>query len=212
MPLNEIIPVIENLISRGYIKKQSVIDALLSVPRHKFISKSMERYAYVDGPLEIGYGQTISAIHMVGIMCEELDLDEGQNVLEVGTGSGYHAAVVSEIVGESGKVTTIERIPELFENSKKTLSELGYNNVEVVLGDGTKGYLENAPYDRIYVTASGPEVPKALFEQLNDGGILLAPVGAHFQTLMRYTKINGSISKEKLLEVAFVPLIGENGF
>lgn len=96
MPLNEIIPVIENLISRGYIKKQSVIDAILSVPRHKFISKSMESYAYVDSPLEIGYGQTISAIHMVGIMCEELDLDEGQNVLEVGTGSGYHAAVVSK--------------------------------------------------------------------------------------------------------------------
>ncbi|MBA2859100.1 protein-L-isoaspartate(D-aspartate) O-methyltransferase [Methanococcus maripaludis] len=212
MPLNEIIPVIENLISRGYIKKQSVIDAILSVPRHKFISKSMESYAYVDSPLEIGYGQTISAIHMVGIMCEELDLDEGQNVLEVGTGSGYHAAVVSEIVGESGKVTTIERIPELFENSKKTLSELGYNNVEVVFGDGTKGYLENAPYDRIYVTASGPDVPKSLFEQLTDGGILLAPVGSHFQTLMRYTKINGSISQEKLLEVAFVPLIGENGF
>ncbi|MBB6068286.1 protein-L-isoaspartate O-methyltransferase [Methanococcus maripaludis] len=212
MPLNEIIPVIENLISRGYIKKQSVIDAILSVPRHKFISKSMESYAYIDSPLEIGYGQTISAIHMVGIMCEELDLDEGQNVLEVGTGSGYHAAVVSEIVGESGKVTTIERIPELFENSKKTLSELGYNNVEVVFGDGTKGYLENAPYDRIYVTASGPDVPKALFEQLKDGGILLSPVGAHFQTLKRYTKINGNISEEKLLEVAFVPLIGENGF
>ncbi|WP_459201641.1 protein-L-isoaspartate O-methyltransferase [Methanococcus sp. CF] len=212
MPLNEIVPVVENLISRGHIKKQSVIDALLSVPRHKFIPKAMEEYAYTDSPLGIGYGQTISAIHMVGIMCEELDLDIGQNVLEIGTGSGYHAAVVSEIIGNFGKVTTVERIPELFEKSKQTLSELGYENVEVILGDGTKGYLKNAPYDRIYVTASGPDVPKALFEQLNDGGIILSPVGSHFQTLMRYRKINGEISEEKLLEVAFVPLIGENGF
>ncbi|MBA2862565.1 protein-L-isoaspartate O-methyltransferase [Methanococcus maripaludis] len=212
MPLNEIVGVIGNLISNGYIKKQSVIDALMTVPRHKFIPKSMEEYAYIDSPLGIGYGQTISAIHMVGIMCEELDLDVGQNVLEVGTGSGYHAAVVSEIVGESGNVTTIERIPELFEKSKQVLLELGYENVEVVLGDGTKGYLENSPYDRIYVTASGPDVPKALFEQLNDGGIILAPVGSHFQTLMRYKKIHGKIFEEKLLEVAFVPLIGENGF
>jgi len=140
-------------------------------------------------------------------MCEELDLFEGLNVLEIGTGLGYHAAVVSEIIGKTGKVTTIERVLELSNSAKENLLKLEYDNVEVIFGDGTKGYVKNAPYDRIYLTAAGNKVPEILFEQLKDGGILLAPVGTYSQYLMKYTKINGQIHEETLLEVAFVPLI-----
>ncbi|ABR55012.1 protein-L-isoaspartate O-methyltransferase [Methanococcus vannielii SB] len=209
MPLNEMVSVVTNLVERGYIRKKSVVSALLSVPRHKFVPKYLESSAYQDNPLEIGYGQTISAIHMVGIMCEELDLDKGQNVLEIGTGSGYHAAVVLEIIGKSGKLTTIERVFELFNSAKENLLKFGYNNIEVIYGDGTKGHIENAPYDRIYLTAAGKKVPEILFEQLNDGGILLAPVGTYNQYLIKYMKINGQIYEEILLEVSFVPLIEE---
>ncbi len=204
--------VIERLIKEGYIKSDRVIKALLKVPREEFVPEHLKKYAYVDTPLEIGYGQTISAIHMVGLMCELLDLKPGMKVLEVGTGSGYHAAVVAEIVGKDGLVVSIERIPELAERAKKTLKKLGYDNVIVVVGDGTLGYPELAPYDRIYVTAAGPKIPKPLIEQLKNGGKLVMPIGKYFQELIVAEKIGDEIKIKKYGPVSFVPLIGKEGF
>ncbi|MBW9220484.1 protein-L-isoaspartate O-methyltransferase [Methanothermococcus sp. SCGC AD-155-N22] len=211
--IEEMVPIVERLKREGYIKSEKVIQALLKVPREEFLPEELKEYAYVDTPLSIGYGQTISAIHMVGMMCEALDLKEGQKVLEVGTGSGYHAAVVSEIVGKDGLVVTIERIPELAERAKRVLKRLGYDNVIVVCGDGTLGYPPLAPYDRIYITAGGPKIPKPLIDQLKDGGKLVAPVGGRgVQELILLEKRGGKVFEKKLCEVAFVPLIGEEGW
>ncbi|WP_423793026.1 protein-L-isoaspartate O-methyltransferase [Methanocaldococcus indicus] len=204
--------VIEKLIREGYIKDKKVIEALLKVPREEFVPEHLKKYAYVDTPLEIGYGQTISAIHMVGLMTELLDLKPGMKVLEIGTGSGYHAAVVAEIVGKDGLVVSIERIPELAERAKKVLKKLGYDNVIVLVGDGTLGCKEYAPYDRIYVTAAGPKIPKALIEQLKDGGKLVMPIGRYLQELIVAEKKGDRVEIKKVCPVSFVPLIGEDGF
>ena len=210
--IEEMIPVVEHLKRAGYIKNEKVIQALLKVPREEFLPEELKKYAYIDTPLSIGYGQTISAIHIIGMMCEALDLKEGQKVLEVGTGSGYHAAVVAEIVGKDGLVVTIERIPQLAERARKTLKRLGYDNVIVVCGDGTLGYPPLSPYDRIYVTAAGPKIPKPLIDQLKDRGKLVAPVGKDIQELILLEKRGNKIFKKKLGQVAFVPLIGEEGW
>mgnify|MGYP000255260968 FL=1 len=204
--------VVEELINAGYLKNKIVSKALLSVPRHEFIPAELHNYAYIDTPLNIGYGQTISAIHMVAIICDALDLKEGDNVLEIGTGSGYHAAVVAEIVGKCGQVITIERIPELAKNAENTFKKLGYTNVKVICGDGTLGSSEFAPYDKIYLTASGPYIPNSLIEQLKEGGKLVAPVGRYLQDLILLEKKNGNIVKRNLGAVAFVPLIDKNGW
>lgn len=210
--IKEMIPIVERLKREGYIRNEKVIQALLKVPREEFLPEELKEYAYIDTPLSIGYGQTISAIHMVGMMCEALDLKEGQKVLEVGTGSGYHAAVVAEIVGKDGVVVTIERIPELAERAKKVLKRLGYDNVIVVCGDGTLGYPPLAPYDRIYITAAGPKIPKPLIDQLKDGGKIVAPVGRKIQELILLEKRECKVFEKRLCEVAFVPLIGEEGW
>ncbi|ENN96782.1 protein-L-isoaspartate O-methyltransferase [Methanocaldococcus villosus KIN24-T80] len=204
--------VIKRLIEEGYIKSEKVIKALLKVPREEFVPEHLRDYAYVDEPLPIGYNQTISAIHMVGLMCELLDLDRGMKVLEIGTGSGYHAAVVAEIVGKEGKVISIERIPELAKRAEEILKRLGYDNVKVIVGDGSLGYEKEAPYDRIYVTAAGPKIPEALIRQLKDGGKLLMPVGKYFQKLILVEKRGDKIIKKDCGAVAFVPLIGKEGF
>ncbi len=204
--------VIEKLIKEGYIKSKRVIDALLKVPREEFLPEHLKKYAYVDTPLEIGYGQTISAIHMVGLMSELLDLKPGMKVLEIGTGCGYHAAVTAEIVGKDGLVVSIERIPELAEKAERTLRKLGYDNVIVVVGDGTLGYEPLAPYDRIYATASGPKIPKPLINQLKDGGKLLMPVGRYLQKLVLAEKRGDKVIIKDCGPVAFVPLIGKEGF
>ncbi|NPA62646.1 MAG: protein-L-isoaspartate O-methyltransferase [Methanococci archaeon] len=204
--------VIEKLIREGYIKSKRVIDALMKVPREEFIPEHLRKYAYVDTPLDIGHGQTISAIHMVGLMSELLDLKPGMKVLEIGTGCGYHAAITAEIVGKEGLVVSIERIPELAEKAEKTLRKLGYDNVIVVVGDGTLGYKPLAPYDRIYVTAAGPKIPKALIEQLKDGGKLLMPVGKYLQKLVLVEKKGDELIMKDYGDVAFVPLIGKEGF
>ncbi len=191
---------------------EKVAKAMLKIPRHLFVPEHISE-AYNDYPLPIGYGQTISAPHMVAIMCELLNLKEGDKVLEVGAGSGYHAAIVAEIVGEKGKVVTIERIPELAERARKTLEELGIKNVKVVVGDGSKGYEEEAPYDKIYVTASAPDVPKSLIKQLKKGGRLVIPIGDYIQYLYIVDKDEeGKIKKRKWGAVRFVPLVGEEGF
>ena len=190
-----------------------VAEAMLKVPRHLFVPSSYEREAYVDTPLPIGMGQTVSAPHMVAIMCDLLDLKRGDKVLEVGAGSGYHAAVVAEIVGKEGKVITVERIPELAERAKNILEYLGYDNVEVVVGDGTKGYEPEAPYDKIYVTAAAPDIPKPLLDQLKPGGRMVIPIGGYEQYLYVVEKDNrGRIHKRVWGPVRFVLLIGEYGF
>ena len=190
-----------------------VVEAMKKVPRHLFVPPAYRSEAYVDAPLPIGKGQTISAPHMVAIMCELLDLKKGEKVLEVGAGCGYHAAVVAEIVGKDGKVIAIERIPELAEMAKRNLETLGYDNVLVVVGDGSKGYEKEAPYDKIYVTASAPKIPEPLIEQLKPGGKLVIPVGNFTQHLYVVEKDeNGNVKKKNWGAVRFVPLIGEYGF
>ncbi len=192
---------------------KKVYEAIKKVPRHLFVPERYKEEAYVDTPLPIGYGQTISAPHMVAIMCELLDLKEGDKVLEVGTGCGYHAAVVAEIVGKKGKVISIEYIPELAERARTILQALGYDNVEVIVGDGSKGYEKEAPYDKIYVTAAAPDIPKPLVDQLKPGGKIVIPIGDSVQWLIVVEKDEeGNVRKRNWGSVRFVPLRGEYGF
>ncbi|ADI74639.1 protein-L-isoaspartate O-methyltransferase [Methanohalobium evestigatum Z-7303] len=192
---------------------QEILDAMYRVPRHLFVPSESQIDAYVDAPIMIGQNQTISAPHMVAMMCDLLDLSEGQVVLEVGAGSGYHAAVISELVGESGHVYSIECIEELVNFSRNNLKNAGYSNVTVIHGDGSEGYPEYAPYDRILVTAGAPDVPDSLLNHLKPEGILVIPVGFYFQDLYQIKKeLDGSISKNEKGGVMFVPLIGKYGF
>lgn len=203
---------VAGLRGRGLVFSEKVEAALLKVPRHLFIPEKERFQAYRDTPLPIGDGQTISAPHMVAVMAEALELDEGQKVLEIGAGSGYNAAVMAELVGPSGKIITLERHPSLAEKAAQTLRETGYGNVTVVVGDGSIGYLEEAPYDRISVTCGAPRVPDALADQLKEGGIMLIPVGGlEYQSLLRVHKIDDRLRTEDLGSVVFVPLIGEKG-
>lgn len=190
---------------------ERVYNAIKKVPRHLFVPERYRSEAYLDTPLPIGYGQTISAPHMVAIMCELLNLKEGEKVLEIGTGCGYHAAVTAEIVGKNGLVVSIERIPELADMAKQNLSALGYDNVLVIVGDGSLGYAEKAPYDKIYVTASAPDVPKPLIEQLKTGGKIVIPIGESYQTLYIVEKEDGII-RRSWGAVRFVLLYGKYGF
>lgn len=217
---NERRRVIDYLRRIGIIRSDKVYRALLSVPREEFVPPQYREYAYIDEPLPIGFGQTISAIHMVAIMTEELDPEPGNIVLEIGTGSGYQAAVLAEIVAKQdpnrrGHVYTVERIPELAEFAKKNLERTGYiEYVTVIVGDGTKGYPEKAPYDRIIVTAAAPEVPKPLLKQLRVGGKLVIPVGDRFvQRLLTVKRVGEHeyVTKHGI-ECMFVPLIGEYGW
>ena len=172
---------------------EKVINAFMRVPREEFVPERYKNFAYEDTPLPIGYGQTISAIHMVAIMCDLLELDAGMKMLEIGTGSGYHAAVCAEIIAppestKKGQIITIEYVPELAQLAKKRLEKLGYGNViTVITGDGSLGYPEEAPYDRILVTAAAPSVPPPLEEQLKEGGIIIIPIGheKYWQVLVK---------------------------
>jgi len=204
---------VSRLQSSGYIHSQPVFEAMMAVPRHLFLPPEMCEQAYVDTPLQIGEGQTISAPHMVAIMAEALDLHPGLKVLEVGGGSGYHAAVMAELVRPRGKVFTIERIHLLVEMARKNLEAAGYSDVvEVIEGDGTRGLPEHAPYDRISVAAAAPYVPEPLKDQLSDGGKMLVPVGGSwYQDLVMVTRSKGRFHTENLGGCVFVPLIGEHG-
>jgi len=204
---------VEMLKAEGIIKSEKVERAFLKCPRYLFVEDRYKKYAHVDEPLPIPAGQTISAPHMVAIMLEIADLKPGMNVLEVGTGSGWNAALIAEIV--KGDVYSIERIPELVEFAKRNLERAGVKNVHVILGDGSKGFPPKSPYDAIIVTAGAPEIPKPLVEQLKPGGKLIIPVGSYhlWQELLEVIKReDGSIKIKNHGGVAFVPLIGEHGW
>jgi protein-L-isoaspartate(D-aspartate) O-methyltransferase len=202
---------VNHLILERRIISDKVKQAFLETPRELFVPKHLENYAYADTPLEIGNGQTISAPHMVAIMCEELDIQKDQKILEIGAGSGYHAAIVSKIVGEKGHVYTIERFSGLAKKAKENLEKASIKNVTVEVGDGSKGLEKYQPYDIIYVTCAAPDMPKPLIDQLKDPGQLMVPVGHTICTLFLLEKNQGKITKKNLGGCAFVPLVGEYG-
>jgi protein-L-isoaspartate(D-aspartate) O-methyltransferase len=212
---------VKSLSKRKVLNKKEVTEAMLRVPRHLFIPKDAESSAYMDTPLSIGCHQTISAPHMNAMMCEYLELKEGDKVLEIGTGSGYHAALCAELVAPKdslnpGHVYTVERHEELVENARTSLKETGYNNsVTVIHGDGTMGYPKEAPYDKILVTAASPKkIPPPLRVQLKEGGILCIPAGSmgYGQDLYVIKKHGDNFESKKITGVRFVPLIGKFGF
>jgi protein-L-isoaspartate(D-aspartate) O-methyltransferase len=191
--------------------KESVISAMSRVPRELFVPEALKSRAYDDTPLSIGHNQTISAPHMVAIMCDLLDLENGLSVLEVGGGSGYHAAVMATMVSPKGHVYSVERMPELVAMARKNLEKAGIKNVTMIEADGSIGLPEHAPYDRISVAATAPKVPEPLKQQLKVGGKMVLPVGRDYQELYLVTRKNG-FSMEEKMGVIFVPLIGEEGF
>lgn len=197
---------VEEQISGRGIRDQRVLSAMSAVQRHLFVPESYRHLAYEDGPLPIGMGQTISQPYIVAFMTEALELSPGDRVLEVGTGSGYQAAVLAEIVRE---VYTIELIPELGEKARKLLEERGYRNVACRIGDGYLGWPDKSPFDAIMVTAAADEVPEPLIDQLKVGGRLCIPVeGAGFvQYLILITRTPTGTKKETLIPVRFVPLV-----
>jgi protein-L-isoaspartate(D-aspartate) O-methyltransferase len=191
--------------ARG-VKDESVLAALRKVARHQFVPAIWRGQAYADGPLPIGDGQTISQPYIVGLMSELIKPNKEMRVLEIGTGSGYQAAILAECVKE---VDTIEVVPRLGENAKAVLGELGYRNVQVRIGDGYEGWPERAPFDAILLTAAPPnEVPRPLLEQLKLGGRLVAPVGRDEQRLVRITKTEKGFHREVVAGVRFVPMTG----
>lgn len=194
----------DQIIKRG-IKNESVLDALSRVPRHLFVRKVDQHLAYHDYPLKIEEGQTISQPYIVAQMTEALDLNKGDKVLEIGTGSGYQTAVLSHLVDE---IYSIERIPFLHEKAKKLLTSLDYSNITLLQKDGKEGYVEEAPYDKIIVTASSQSIPKDLLDQLQDGGKMVIPIGGdNLQKLLLLEK-NHTKYKEKVLGYCrFVKLI-----
>ncbi len=213
---------VDRLTKDGVLRSPEVIRAMLAVRRVKFLPENMQAYAAVDTPLPIGFGQTASAPHMVSIMNEALQLEVGNKILEVGAGSGWHAATIAEIVApskapssERGHVYTVEIVPELGEIARRNIMKAGFGDrVTITHGDGSLGFPEKAPYDRVLVTAAAPDVPKPLVEQLKSNGIMLIPVGdaSLFQSLMRIVKANGDrLKQENLGGVAFVPLTGRYG-
>lgn len=200
----------DQIAARG-ISDPATLKSMGMIPREKFVPETLMPHAYDDSPLPIGEGQTISQPFIVALMTASLALKPEQTVLEIGTGSGYQAAVLSQIVK---KVYTVERIPVLAERSAALFKELGFNNIEVKLDDGTMGWAEHAPYDSIIVTAGAPEVPKSLKAQLKIGGKLVIPVGkSENQRLIILDKLGEDDWKKRVLEfVRFVPLIGEEGW
>lgn len=201
---------VEKQIAQRGITSPRILEAFLDTPRHLFIPDNQQLYAYQDGPLPIGKGQTISQPYIVAYMTHHLKLTGTERVLEIGTGSGYQAAILGKLAAE---VHTIERHQSLGRSATHLLTELGFDNIIVHLGDGTNGLPEYAPFDAIMVTAAAPEVPLPLLDQLGEGGRLIMPVGARLgQVLNLFHKHENQIKREHLAPVAFVPLIGDHGW
>lgn len=198
----------EQLISRG-INNKSVLDAFLKIERHEFVPDDVKENAYADSPLPIGYDQTISQPYMVSLMTSCLDLTGNEKVLEIGTGSGYQAAILSQLAKE---VFTIERIGALAEKATQVFRKLKLDNIKVKIDDGTLGWPEKAPFDRIIITAAAPRVPLPLGEQLKEGGRLIIPIGDNFrQTLISFEKTYGALKSSEVCACVFVPLVGKYG-
>jgi protein-L-isoaspartate(D-aspartate) O-methyltransferase len=194
------------IVGRG-VSDPAVVDAMRTVPRHRFVPDDYLDQAYADHPLPIGYGQTISQPYIVALMTEMLKLEPDDRVLEIGTGSGYQAAVLAEIIDE---VYTIEIIPELAESAAARLAALGYDNITATQGDGYFGWEAHAPYDAIIVTAAPDHLPQPLVGQLKEGGYIVIPIGPRggFQSLWRFTRTGDELNAENLGGVSFVPLTG----
>lgn len=199
----------EQLVTRG-ISDERVLNAFRKVPRHKFVPNENLINAYGDYPLPVGEGQTISQPYMVALMTQCLDLKGDEKVLEIGTGSGYQAAILAELVKE---VYTIERIDILAQRAKTTLDALGYANIKIKVEDGTEGWDEFAPYDGIIVTAGAPSMPEPLLEQLAENGRMTIPIGGGFsQVLILVKKERGKVIQQEICGCVFVPLIGRYGW
>lgn len=197
---------VEDQIVRRGVRDPGVVRAMTEVPRHSFVPEHLQDQAYVDGPLAIGSGQTISQPYIVALMTELLELEGDEKVLEIGTGSGYQAAVLSRLVSV---VYSIEIREELGQKAQDTLDKLGYNNIQLRIGDGYQGWPEAAPFDGIMVTAAPGTVPQPLIDQLKEGGRLVIPVGDFFQDLLVLTKTSEGIERREIIPVRFVPMIGE---
>ena len=203
---------VERYIAHRGVRSPLVLAAMQSVRREAFLPEEMWEFAYEDSPLPIAEGQTISQPYIVAMMTEALELQGGEKVLEIGTGSGYAAAVLSRIAKD---VYTVERIGQLAQKSADVLSKLGYGNVHVLHADGTRGWPDHAPYDAIVVAAGGPQVPESLKSQLKIGGRLVIPVGAdrRLQELVRVVRVSEhDYTTEELADVRFVPLVGAEGW
>ncbi len=199
----------QQIVKRG-VKDKRVIEAMKKVPRHLFVDRVYQHQAYKDYPLPVGQGQTISQPYMVAVMTELLSLKPDDTVLEIGTGSGYQTAILALLCA---KVYTIERIVELKEKAVRRLDKLGFRNIAFMVGDGSIGWPQFAPYDAILVTAGSPKIPDALIKQLAENGRLVIPVGTEFyQTLNLVEKHKGRIYRKELFECTFVPLIGKAGW
>ena len=195
----------EQIESRG-VRDPRVLAALRKVERHRFVPEALHHLAYSDQPLPIGHGQTISQPYIVAYMTEALELKPSDRVLEIGTGSGYQAAILAELVGE---VYSIEIVKPLAKESAERLQKLSYKNLKLRTGNGYRGWPEAAPFDAIIVTAAPPSIPSALLDQLAQGGRLVVPVGTMFQELIRVRRTPKGITQEELLPVRFVPMVGE---
>lgn len=201
---------VEEQLIPGGVRDPRILKAMRAVPRHRFVDKGLEDQAYLDRPITIGSGQTISQPLIVGMMTQALELKGDEKVLEIGTGSGYQAAILAEL---AKKVYTIERIAALSLKARKILYRLGYNNVEFKIGDGTLGLPEEAPFDAILVTAAGPEIPLTLKSQLTEGGRLVIPVGsAEVQKLCFVKREKDKWTTSILSECRFVKLVGKEGW
>jgi len=197
--------VAQQIAVRG-VRDGRTLEAMRRVPRHLFVPPEVARQAYADHPLPIGHGQTISQPYIVAFMTEALGLDGDETVLEVGTGSGYQAAVLAEIVS---RVYSIEIVAPLAKEAGALLKDLGYTNVQVRAGDGYQGWPEAAPFDAIIVTAAAPRIPEPLKQQLRDGGRLILPVGDAWQELVVVTRRGDRYEEDRVLAVRFVPMTGE---
>lgn len=199
----------EQLSARG-IKDEAVLKAMLEVPRHEFIPQEYINNAYADYPVAIGEGQTISQPYMVALMTEVLKLKGDEKVLEIGTGSGYQTAILAKLAQE---VYSVERIKSLADHTAELLKKMGYHNIHIKTADGTLGWEEFAPYDRIIVTAAAPQIPDTLIKQLKNNGILAIPLGNSLaQMLTRISKEEGGIKSEDICACTFVPLVGKYGW
>ncbi len=208
---SELKSMVESQIKRRGIKDNDVIDAMLNVPRHLFLGNDLRDLAYTDKPLPIGENQTVSQPYIVALMTESLELKSNDSVLEIGTGSGYQTAIIARIAGE---VYSVERSAILLEKAKHVLSKLEYSNIHFKSGDGTLGWEEFAPYDKIIVTAASPEIPQPLFEQLKPNGRLIIPVGSRESQILKLVIAieNNNFKIEDLCSCIFVPLVGEYGW